>query len=43
VTPRQALALANPFNRASGDATTYRAQRVHATGLLIMTIPAIDR
>ena len=40
---RQALALANPLNTASGDIAPYRAVRVHATGLLIMTVLAVDR
>jgi hypothetical protein len=43
VTPRQAFALANPLNRAGGDVAPYRAARVHAAGLLIMTIMAVDR
>ncbi len=40
---RQALAIATPLNRADGDITPYRAVRKHATGLLIMTILAVDR
>jgi hypothetical protein len=41
---RQALALARPLERACGeDIAPYRAVRKHATGLLIMTILAIDR
>jgi hypothetical protein len=43
MTPRQALALANPLNRADGDITPFRAVRVHATGLLLMTVLAVDR
>lgn len=43
MTPRQALALARPVNRACGDIAPYRATRNHATGLLIMTILAVDR
>lgn len=43
VTPRQVLALANPLNQALGDVGRYRAERVHATDLLIMTILAVDR
>ncbi len=44
MTPRQALALARPLNRAaSADITPYRALRQHATGLLIMTVLAVDR
>lgn len=43
MTPRQAFALANPLNSARGDITPYRTQRQHATGLLIMTILAVDR
>jgi hypothetical protein len=43
-TPRQAFALAHPLNRtADGDITPFRAERVHATGLLIMTVLAVDR
>ena len=40
---RQAYALAHPLNRADGDIAPYRTARVHATGLLIMTILAVDR
>lgn len=40
---RQAYALAHPLNRADGDVAPYRATRKHATGLLIMTILAVDR
>ena len=41
---RQAYALANPLNRAlDADITLYRAVRTHATGMLIMTILAVDR
>jgi hypothetical protein len=46
VTPRQAFALANPLNSAriaGSDITPYRAERQHATGLLIMTVLAVDR
>jgi hypothetical protein len=43
MTPRQALALASPLDEARGDVTPYRATRVHATGLLIMTVLAVDR
>ena len=42
-TARQAFAIANPLNRADGDITPYRAARKHGTGLLIMTILAVDR
>ena len=42
-TDRQTFAIANPLNRADGDTTRYRAVRKHATGLLIMTILAVDR
>lgn len=41
--PRQEFALANPLNRADGDVAPYRTARVHATGLLIMTVLAVDR
>ena len=40
---RQALALAMPLDRATADIRPYRATRKHATGLLIMTILAVDR
>ena len=40
---RQAYALAHPMNRADGDIMPYRAVRKHATGMLIMTILAVDR
>jgi hypothetical protein len=40
---RQAYALAHPLNRAGGDIAPYRSVRKHATGLLIMTILAVDR
>lgn len=40
---RQAYALAHPLNRADGDTVQYRSVRQHATGLLIMTILAVDR
>jgi hypothetical protein len=43
VTSRQGYALAHPLNRADGDIAPYRAVRTHATGLLIMTILAVDR
>lgn len=46
VTPRQALALSRPLNEATVRAGTlgpYTATRSHATGLLIMTILAVDR
>jgi hypothetical protein len=43
MTPRQEFALAHPLNRADGDITPFRATRVHATGLLIMTVLAVDR
>lgn len=43
MTDRQAHALAHPLNRAVGDIAPYRAVRKHATGLLIMTILAVDR
>ena len=40
---RQAYALANPLNVATGDLTAYRATRRHATGLIMMSILAVDR
>lgn len=44
-TDRQAYALAHPLNRADGsdDIMPYRRVRKHATGLLIMTVLAVDR
>jgi hypothetical protein len=43
VTERQRLALSQPLSRADGDISPYRQVRRHATGLLIMTILAVDR
>lgn len=40
---RQAYALAHPLNRADGDIAPYKSIRRHATGLLIMTVLAVDR
>lgn len=40
---RQAYALANPLNRTGVDIAPYRHVRKHGTGLLIMTILAVDR
>jgi hypothetical protein len=40
---RQQFALAHPLMRADGDITPYRQVRKHPTGLLIMTILAVDR
>lgn len=40
---RQAYALARPLNRADADLAPYRDVRKHATGLLIMTVLAVDR
>lgn len=40
---RQRFALAHPLNSAAGDISPYRQVRKHATGLLIMTILAVDR
>jgi hypothetical protein len=40
---RQAYALANPLNRTDADIDPYRSVRKHATGMLIMTILAVDR
>lgn len=42
-TARQAYALAHPLNDTEGDISTYRAIRRHATGLLLVTILAVDR
>lgn len=44
--PRQQYALDHPLTRADGpigDLDPYRATRRHATGLLMMTILAVDR
>jgi hypothetical protein len=43
MTARQSYALAHPLDRAAGDVAPYRAEREHATGLLITTILAVDR
>ena len=41
---RQSYALAHPLNRVrDADIAPYRAVRTHATGMLIMTILAVDR
>ena len=43
---RQRYALEHPLARADGDPRTlaqYRSERKHATGLLLMTILAVDR
>lgn len=40
---RRAYALANPLNRSDADLAPYRRVRKHATGMLIMTILAVDR
>jgi hypothetical protein len=45
-TARQQLALSHPLNEAlilAGALGPYTATREHATGLLIMTILAVDR
>jgi hypothetical protein len=42
--PRQAYALAHPLNDPnSDDIAPYRQQRSHRTGLLLVTILAVDR
>lgn len=43
MTPRQILAITRPLVQANEDTAPYRATRRHATGLLIMTILAVDR
>jgi hypothetical protein len=43
VSERQRHAFEHPLNEAQGDITPYRQTRRHATGLLIMTILAVDR
>ena len=43
---RQRHALLNPLGRADGDPrllARYRGTRKHATGLLLMTLLAVDR
>jgi hypothetical protein len=45
-TSRQGYALAHPLNEAlvaAGALEPYQAVRKHATGLLILTILAVDR
>lgn len=44
--PRQEYALTHPLGAAGGDPAAlnqYRAVRKHATGLLLMSILAVDR
>lgn len=43
MTPRQVLAITRPLNEAMGDTSPYRHVRKHATGLLTLTILAVDR
>lgn len=46
MTPRQRHALLAPLSRADDDPRSldpYRATRKHATGLLLMTLLAVDR
>ena len=46
MTPRQKRALLRPLSRATGDPRAmdpYRDVRRHRTGLLMMTILAVDR
>lgn len=40
---RQKLAISCPLNSVDDDISPYRQVRRHATGLLIMTILAVDR
>lgn len=40
---RQRYALAHPLNRADGSLDAYRDVRRHATGVLLLTILAVDR
>ena len=41
---RQRIAFENPLNDANlGDISAYRHARPHATGLLLLTILAVDR
>lgn len=44
MTPRQRFALEHPLNEAAlRDTSPWQAVRRHATGLLIMSILAVDR
>lgn len=43
VQARQQLAITCPLTRTDVDIAPYRQVRKHATGLLIMTILAVDR
>jgi hypothetical protein len=43
VKARQHLAVTRPLLRANEDITPYRQVRKHPTGLLLMTILAVDR
>lgn len=40
---RQAYALAHPLNEATQSVLPYRATRQHRTGVLLMTVLAVDR
>lgn len=40
---RQRYALTHPLNRVGDDTAPYRSQRKHATGLLLVSILAVDR
>lgn len=40
---RQVYALTHPLNDPDGDLGPYRTVRRHATGLLIMSVLAVDR
>lgn len=41
--PRQAFALANPVNRASGDIEPYRTVVEQRDGNLLLVVLAVDR
>jgi hypothetical protein len=43
VNDRQGYALTHPLNDPDGDLDPYRVMRRHATGLLLMSILAVDR
>lgn len=40
---RHRYALAHPFSDPSADISPYRATRHHATGVLLVSILAVDR
>ncbi len=40
---RQEYALLHPLNATEGDTSAYKSIRRHKTGLLLMSILAVDR